>query len=289
MHFCNSCAKIACCSSELIFAFNYAGSSIQNASEQFVSCIYIYLVNSIFIQLHKQKSNRVRSVNSNSCISVTIQPIRHMFIQTFFLTTANYYQPQNYWLFPLDHPVEYWLIHLNINSFSHNGQLLPTAKLLTFPTESPCRILADTCVNINSFSHNGQLLSTPKLLTFPTKSPCRIVVDIYVNINFSNNGQLLSTPKLLTFPTESPCRILADTCVNINSFSHNSQLLSTPKLLTLPTELPCRILADTCVNINSFSHNGQLLSTPKLLTLPTESPRRILADTYVNITIDLSY
>jgi hypothetical protein len=34
---CNSCAKIACCSSELIFTFLYAGSSIQNASELFVS------------------------------------------------------------------------------------------------------------------------------------------------------------------------------------------------------------------------------------------------------------
>jgi len=33
---CNSCAKIACCSSEMILAFLYAGSSIQNAREQFV-------------------------------------------------------------------------------------------------------------------------------------------------------------------------------------------------------------------------------------------------------------
>lgn len=37
----NSCAKIACCSSEFIFAFLYAGSSIQNASEQFLWCIHI--------------------------------------------------------------------------------------------------------------------------------------------------------------------------------------------------------------------------------------------------------
>jgi hypothetical protein len=129
-------------------AFHNAGSSIQNASQQFVSCIHIYLVNPIFIQLHKQESNWVMSVNSNSCISVTIQPIRHMFIQTFFsqrqllstpklltlptkspcrivvdtyvnikfLTTANYFQTQNYWLLLLNHRVEYWLIYPLSNS-----------------------------------------------------------------------------------------------------------------------------------------------------------------------------
>jgi hypothetical protein len=41
----NSCAKIACCSSELILTFLYAGSSIQNASEQFVSCVHLSVVN----------------------------------------------------------------------------------------------------------------------------------------------------------------------------------------------------------------------------------------------------
>jgi hypothetical protein len=33
----NACAKIACCSSESIFTFLYAGNSTQTASEQFVS------------------------------------------------------------------------------------------------------------------------------------------------------------------------------------------------------------------------------------------------------------
>ena len=54
---CNSCAKIGCCSSELIFKFLYASSSIQNASEQFVSCVNI----SFALQPHKQKSKGVRS------------------------------------------------------------------------------------------------------------------------------------------------------------------------------------------------------------------------------------
>jgi hypothetical protein len=41
----NSWAKIACCSSQLIFRLLYAGSSIQNASEQFVWCVHLSFVN----------------------------------------------------------------------------------------------------------------------------------------------------------------------------------------------------------------------------------------------------
>ena len=40
----NSCAKIACCSSELIFMFLYDHSCIQNASEHFISCIHLSFV-----------------------------------------------------------------------------------------------------------------------------------------------------------------------------------------------------------------------------------------------------
>jgi len=42
---CNSCTKLACCSSELIFTFLYVGSNIQFASEEFVSCIHLSFVN----------------------------------------------------------------------------------------------------------------------------------------------------------------------------------------------------------------------------------------------------
>ena len=38
---CNSSANIAFCSSELKIAFLYAGSSIQNVSQQFVWCIHL--------------------------------------------------------------------------------------------------------------------------------------------------------------------------------------------------------------------------------------------------------
>ena len=45
MHFCNSCAKIACCSSELFSMFLYASSSIKNAIEQIVSCMRLSSLN----------------------------------------------------------------------------------------------------------------------------------------------------------------------------------------------------------------------------------------------------
>jgi len=39
------CVKIACCSSQLIFTFLYAGSSTHKASGKFVSCSHLYFVN----------------------------------------------------------------------------------------------------------------------------------------------------------------------------------------------------------------------------------------------------
>ena len=73
VNFATRVRKIACCSSQLIFAFLYAGSSIQNASEHFVCIIYISFANSLFNQLHKQKSKGVTSGYPDSSISETIQ------------------------------------------------------------------------------------------------------------------------------------------------------------------------------------------------------------------------
>jgi hypothetical protein len=42
---CNSCAKMAYSSSEMIFTFLYAGSNIQYAVQQFVLCIHLTFVN----------------------------------------------------------------------------------------------------------------------------------------------------------------------------------------------------------------------------------------------------
>ena len=42
---CNSCAEIACCSSELTFMYLYAHSSMQKVRQQRISCIHLYFVN----------------------------------------------------------------------------------------------------------------------------------------------------------------------------------------------------------------------------------------------------
>ena len=82
---CNSRAKIARCSSELIFTFFlYAGSSIQYAGDQFVQYIHFSFVNFAFHQtptnkhltgfgLDRRGREEQCAPHSNSCISVTIR------------------------------------------------------------------------------------------------------------------------------------------------------------------------------------------------------------------------
>jgi len=68
----NSCVKIACCSSQLIFTFLSAGSSIQDVSEQFVWCIHLSFVNRCsFNRTNKslnQKSETVRARFKQLCL-----------------------------------------------------------------------------------------------------------------------------------------------------------------------------------------------------------------------------
>jgi hypothetical protein len=78
----------------LIVTFLYAGSSIQNASQQFVSCIRLSFANFAFFQPHKQKSNTVTSGDSNGSISVTIENQTHVDM-SISLTTIDTITSQN--------------------------------------------------------------------------------------------------------------------------------------------------------------------------------------------------
>jgi len=93
---CYSCAKIAWFSFQLIFAFLCAGSSIQNASEQFVwynhHCFFLI---SVIIQPHKQKSSGVRSGDSKSFVSATIQNRSHVHMN-FCSHNGQYCHPWKY-------------------------------------------------------------------------------------------------------------------------------------------------------------------------------------------------
>jgi len=48
---CNSCEDMACCSSERVLTFPYAGDNIQYVNEQFVSCIQFF-----FCTLHSSSN-----------------------------------------------------------------------------------------------------------------------------------------------------------------------------------------------------------------------------------------
>jgi hypothetical protein len=66
---CNSCAKIACSSSELVFTFRYAGSTIHNASEQFVRCTRLSFYTLRCSSNPTPKYNGVTSVDSDNSLS----------------------------------------------------------------------------------------------------------------------------------------------------------------------------------------------------------------------------
>ena len=72
---CNSCEDMACCSSECVLTFLYAGDNIQYVNEQFISCIHFFLYTSLFIKPHKQKSNKVKSGDLVGQLMVLPRPI----------------------------------------------------------------------------------------------------------------------------------------------------------------------------------------------------------------------
>ena len=70
---CNSCVSIACCSSEFIFMFPYAGSSNQNASEQFVSYIHPSFCKLRYSFRPTDKNVTELGLEIQTALSVTIQ------------------------------------------------------------------------------------------------------------------------------------------------------------------------------------------------------------------------
>ena len=71
----NSCVKIVCCSSQLIFTSLYAGSSIKNASEQFFWCApppLSFLIFALPATPQKKKFNSVNSEVSSSSLSLSL-------------------------------------------------------------------------------------------------------------------------------------------------------------------------------------------------------------------------
>jgi len=92
---CISCAKMECCSSEMILTFLYAGSSIQNAREQCVSCI-----NSFFYNLppsYSPPNKNLAELGLEIQTALSGQPfrIRHTFVWGLFPTMTDTVTSQN--------------------------------------------------------------------------------------------------------------------------------------------------------------------------------------------------
>ena len=63
MHFSNSLGNSTCSSPEVVLAFLlYDGSTVHNASDQFVSCVYFFFVHFAF---HPSPQTKIGSVRSN--------------------------------------------------------------------------------------------------------------------------------------------------------------------------------------------------------------------------------
>ena len=72
-----------CSCPEVVLAFLlYEGSTIHTASDQFVSCVYFFLQNSLFIHPHRQKSN-LYAPSSNSCIFTPTENWTHVYMHLF--------------------------------------------------------------------------------------------------------------------------------------------------------------------------------------------------------------
>lgn len=70
--FCNSCATIRFCWSELIFTFLYSKSSIQNGSEQFVWCVYLfyYILRSSWTPRNVIKESYILTFNISISVNI---------------------------------------------------------------------------------------------------------------------------------------------------------------------------------------------------------------------------
>ena len=90
---CSSCANIGLCSSELIFTFLNADSSIQNASKQ---CVF----------LQKKNLTELGPGDSNSSVSVPIQNLTHVHIN-FFFSQRPTLSPPKILIFPTQSPCIY--------------------------------------------------------------------------------------------------------------------------------------------------------------------------------------
>ena len=104
----NSLGNSMCSSSEVVLAFLlYEGSTIRNASDQIVPCVYFFFVDFAFHaspQTKNLKDYGLYAPTSNSCIFTPIENWTHVY-KNLFTRNSPYYHLLKYLLFLLKHPV----------------------------------------------------------------------------------------------------------------------------------------------------------------------------------------
>jgi hypothetical protein len=100
----NSLGNSTCNSPGVVLAFLlYEGSTIRNASDQFVSCVSFFFVDFAFHPSPKKKSD-LYAPTSNSCISTPNENWTHVYMNL-FTRKSPYYHLLKYLLFLLKHLV----------------------------------------------------------------------------------------------------------------------------------------------------------------------------------------
>jgi len=151
-----------CSSPEIVLAFLlYDGSTVHNASDQFVSCVYFFFVDFAF-HPSPQTNSDLYAPTSNSCISTPIGNWTHVYMNL-FTRNSQLYHHLKYLLLLLKHPVyigcfrqksnlyaptsnsristpiQNW-IHVYMNSFIRNSQHRHLLKYLLLLLKHPVYI-----------------------------------------------------------------------------------------------------------------------------------------------------
>jgi len=104
----NSLGNSTCSSPEVISAFLlYEGSTIHNASDQFVCCVYFFFVDFAF---HPSPDKNIIALDlyaptSNICIFTPIENWTHVYSMNLLTRNSPHYHIPKYLLFLLKHPV----------------------------------------------------------------------------------------------------------------------------------------------------------------------------------------
>ena len=125
----------------------YEGSTIHNASDQFVSCVYFFFVDFAFHPSPQTKIGYLYAPISNSCIFTPIENWTHVYMDL-FTQNSPYYHLLKYLLFLLKHPVYNFpissakLTQSTSISYTHFNNILPSTlsskrtPSLRFPTKT---------------------------------------------------------------------------------------------------------------------------------------------------------